>query len=160
MLAGWVAWGAGCVDSVDCDALSTQSQDASLQFGEGETAFVPVEEGHSFTPELGPQGGEHIWVALGTSGLWPGRPGPVGENEAPTVEVSVSGAESGAMFAPSQQVLDGNVEGAELAGLQVRVFRRYVKSLDMFDPGPSTLTATVTDVCGTQVRDSLEIDIP
>ena len=37
---------------------------AWLVVGKGETAFAPLADGETVTPECGPQGGHHLWMAL------------------------------------------------------------------------------------------------
>lgn len=143
-----------CGGRVDCEALG----EPALELGEGERSFSAIAEGHRFGREYGGQGGSHIWVALRASGIWPGHLDLLRDDEAPLVDVRLTGTSGGALFGPPQRVFLGAREPYEVAGLQIRLSPENDDT-----PSGSTesrLWAQVTDVCGTEVETELTVEVP
>lgn len=149
----------GCQD-VCADASNTAP---SVQFGSGSTDFSPITSETILTPSWGPQGGQHIWGALQTTGLYPGIQKPlIGPDDPLLVNFSVR--YEGAVFASisdSFVILEGDSELAEGYGFTLflselpGVFSYNYSTTQPSVPVEVSAEVEVTDSCGTTVFDKV-----
>jgi len=130
----------------------------SLQLGTGESNFELFVEDSVLSLVSGRQGGQHIWGALETTGLYPGdsdRLGWDGVELSWTLEFPEADSDYGPYSHPEQVFLAGSAESAEHLGSTVFICgwdAAYYHSGT--DQARTIMSVTATDICGTSVSDS------
>jgi hypothetical protein len=110
--------------------------------GSGQTDYLPITTGETLTPELGPQGGHHVWVAVRMKGL---------KQSGSVTTLSAVQPGTGAMVLTASYVFtfDQDEGGyCKLYGLRYQLDNGGV-DYHQFLGKPLDITATVTDQTGT-----------
>jgi hypothetical protein len=149
---------ASACDPEDPCALADE---ASMEPGQGEDAFTALAEGDRLVREWGSQGGEHVWIALRTHGIDPGRRASPGRNPGPLIEVSLqsAGVEVGNGVS-AREPLIGEPESAELLGLRMVLDPWLLYDEETGEdtsPDEAVLTLSLTDACGTTLERALDV---
>ncbi len=130
--------------------------EGALELGTGEATFEPLDDGGPLAFHLGPQGGYHVYGALRTTGLAPGRADDPFGAASPRVTFLLEAADGTWLGAlPSQpRLLEGDRGEAVLTGqpvvLAVSDVAGLVGSL-------ATFSAGVEDRCGRTAEDEREV---
>ena len=159
-----------CEPAVEaCEAAL--SYEPSVQLGIGENEFVSLESGDRVPFHSGAQGGQHVFAAVQTQGLVPGRSlimGGVNDGVSIDYTLYTEDAEFG-WGGGDDLAMSGTDEEAELVGRYVYVefwdLYQAVEgedadwdSFDYYDTEtPATLEVELTDSCGTTVTDSRDV---
>ncbi|HJN75013.1 MAG TPA: hypothetical protein QGF58_13885 [Myxococcota bacterium] len=136
----------------------------SIELGVGEDDFSPVEDGDVLWAESGPQGGEHVWISLRSSGLepgtWPqllqGDPGP----DIYLEYVDLAGTETLGTLETYERPFRGDAESAQLMGERLLIW-----SWPEDDDGWGRTTSegilylTAEDSCGNVVEDEWALGV-
>lgn len=130
--------------------------DPSLTVSEGMGPFRALSDGDALASESGPQGGEHVWVSLRTTGLDPGAYALVGDDRpGPKALVGLYddlGAEQG--FGSIARVpWEGDAAQAETTDLQVFLSYEWPRG------GEVELVAEAEDACGTTVTHRVRVTL-
>lgn len=116
----------------------------SLEIGQGEQAFAPLADGEVVEPELGPQGGYHIWLALRMRNLHQAGTQTLIKARSPELGIDLN---------PMHAALGYEATGGacELAGLKFLLLHAgatdFEDVTELFGQ-PLDLTVTVSDAMG------------
>ena len=155
-----------CEPAVDaCE--SAQSYEPSVEIGTGENQFLSIEDGASVPMHYGMQGGSHVYGAIRTQGLVPGRElilGGVESGVEVVFDIFNDDAEVGYGMV-SEAVFSGDESDAEWLGQYIYIDLwdlEYDEDEDTYDSvEPTTVELTMyveaTDSCGVTVTDSRQV---
>ncbi len=166
-----------------CDDLDGTTP--SVTVGTGESSFDPLSEGDHLTPAWGPQGGQHLWASVRTTGLHPGSLGSRSAVSPSTIAISVHDDEGAvASYGPVERSLQrrlGDGFQGEATGLTAVVHAAWDLGypLDFLLPDGTSyedataadweaasaearartwsFEATVTDACGNEASDAVAV---
>ncbi|HEX3769533.1 MAG TPA: hypothetical protein VHV30_01655 [Polyangiaceae bacterium] len=123
-----------------------------LQVGTGQSYYVPVTAGQVLTPEAGPQGGHHIWVAARMHNMK--QAGSITKITAvqPGTQVPIPPTTLAFTYAPD--------EGGycRLAGIRYQLDNEGI-DYKQFLGKPLDVTVTVTDASGTTATSTMHVQI-
>lgn len=139
-----------------CEEAASMTPD--FQIGTGEESFTALEAGGTLTPDYGPQGGRHVWMAVETQGINTGNP------KYPTVIQAMFTAADNDEVSFGEGAYYGRLNGtfadATATGIQV-----YVSDYDLLgNPVPNevfpvTVSVRVEDTCGTSLFEQMLADL-
>jgi len=141
------------VSHVDC---STVTGSPSVQVGGGtaQTGFVDLQDGAEMVGVLGPQGLYMVTPSIRAHGVFPGEDGRAGNPDDPVVLVETFQSDSLVGGSASEHLgLTQTANGLERYG----IFVPFTGDLSEFVGETVTLKATVTDACGNNAVDELNI---
>jgi len=149
------AAGAGC-QRVTCE--EADAAEPSCEIGSGADGFTPLAEGDTLAIDYGSQGGNHVWVALHTTGIATGTTiSPYAEGN-PDIRLWFTDVEGGLLAEMTTRADYAALgEGAlEFSGLQF-VVEPYDWASTLGSDARVSLHATVEDRCGHVVEDEVEV---
>jgi hypothetical protein len=161
----WLGSLLACDGGGPCDAAAKEP--LTLTIGEGENDYRRLAQGSQMTRIHGPQGGQHVYVALRATGIAPGGYNLLKPDAAPRTRVQVVVGETDAVIAESQvrAPWSGDPSGAEIAGIRTVLDGGFTRVSDTGgEPAPEGATATrlhaeVVDRCGTTIEATLDIQL-
>ncbi len=139
-----------CEEAGESCELASQHE-TLLEIGEGEDRLTIIDDLDRVPVSSGPQGGNHIWVGVLTSGVSPGRRGSISHaaQEGPDIRFDL-------MDSTGARVGDGGISGTPLKGDEIEAeivgAQLYVDTWN--EDGVDTLytmRATLWDRCGTEI---------
>jgi hypothetical protein len=140
-----------------CPEAATYSP--TLELGTGELAFTEIAPEDILVPAWGPQGGQHIWATIRTTGLNPGVACSTDINQPVEALITLDFPEheEGPYSFTQELYLTGPPENAEQLGITafVCVYDIAWAHQELLSI-PATLSVSATDSCGTTVSDSRE----
>lgn len=141
------------VEAVDCD-LGGEPAVVIAGGGTLQTGFLELPDGAEMEVTLGPQGLYMVTPAIRTRGIYPGHSGSVGSATDPMVGIAIyqGGAQIGGS-AEGRFGLTPSAGGNEL----LQIFSPFSVDLAQYDGQAVMIEATVSDVCGNAVTDTLQV---
>jgi len=158
--AAIVGMAVGCDPTPDCE--SAAMFEPSVRIGVGEKAFEPLVDGDPVGLTWGNQGGSHIWIALETEGLNPGKKRAFGEDELGpdiTFELLLDGLVVGSGFRFGLP-LQGDAERAETVGNTLYFYgtdEYWDQGISAFEGRDLRIAVLVEDTCGTVVSEEIPV---
>lgn len=148
----------GCDEEDPCAVAA--SVEPALRLGTGEDAFHALHEGDHVDVTYGSQGGRHVWMAVRTEGVDPGKSTLIGEDQpGPVLRFTLWSAD-GVLLGEggTQQPLEGDPLAAELVGQELYV-DWYGETTGAPSPDLSALLvrAELTDRCGVELVEEVAI---
>lgn len=124
----------------------------ALTVGTGQTDFVTLVPGQTLTPEKGPQGGHHLWMAVRTHDL---------PQTGSKVTLSAEQPGTGLKVPPTSFVfsLEPDVDGAcKLYGLRLQIDNSSVPVADFLGK-PLDVSVAVLDVNGAHAEEHVRVNV-
>lgn len=159
----WIVlpWLSACDPSAEssCEAAAA-IDDPSLEISNSEESFEqPLQDGDLLQPVRGPQGGQHVYIAVRTHGFAPGRRQMLGDEEIPVFDLALIGIETRALFGEQQfawEAMQGDEESAQLA-----LGELYLSGYDEEETTEDVqLSARAIDICGNELKTELTLGFP
>ncbi len=149
-----------CDPASDDACKAAAAQGPELTLGTGETSFVSLADGDRVGWDYGSQGGQHVWAALRVKGIVQGLSSSIAVEGNPLVSMKLKSdgerlGELGETPHFFTVYLDGTwefvgdrvvIEEGGDTGLRTDLHEKQV-----------TLSATLTDACGTKLEKSVEL---
>lgn len=150
----------GCPELTPCEEAD-RVDEPSLEIGLGEEQFDgPIADGDVLTPSFGGQGGQHLWLAVRTSGLVPGqgRGLLLKDKDVPTFHAELIGADDDVVYA--DQWWEFLAMEGEPADAEIALGEFVVTSLPAVAVAqPLILRVSGADVCDHEVTSEVVITL-
>ncbi|MCO4748407.1 MAG: hypothetical protein KC912_26700 [Proteobacteria bacterium] len=150
-----------CEDPLESQCALAETVDARVLVGTGEDAFTAIDG--PLDRQFGAQGGSHVWIALQTEGLAPGKGNAVAP---PALEGGLhqGDVELGWMSA-IWKPMRGTSESAEVAGLELRLDDTawwddtYAAEVGFDRDGPLTVSVNLVDACQNEAFAEIDVEL-
>lgn len=156
MLGLWLAW-------VGCDGLTPCEEAAlvdapTLEIGMGEDGFAgPLADGDTVSVDYGSQGGQHLWLAVHTTGFAPGEKRGLLRPDAlvPAFFATLYAADGTELATQAWQyeAMEGTASDASIA------LGEFVVTGVTSGQGPYLLAVEGEDACGNTLAGDVSIEI-